>query len=87
MPETPVTDPLIAALSGYSQSKWVAETLLLQARKERALCVNVVRVGQLAGDSRVGGWNEKEWLPVLLRGSQVLGAVPERTEVSTYGRC
>lgn len=87
VPEKPVTDPMVASLSGYSRSKWVAETLLLQAKKERALCVNVVRVGQLAGDSKIGGWNEKEWLPVLLRGSQVLGVVPERTEVSTHDGC
>lgn len=80
--EVPVTDPLIASLSGYSQSKWVGETLLLRARQDRGLCTNVVRVGQLAGDSKVGGWTEKEWLPVLLRGSQVLRVVPERDEVS-----
>lgn len=69
-------------MSGYSQSKWVVETLLLKAKRERGLCVNVVRVGQLAGDTKVGGWNEKEWLPVMLRGSQMMGAFPERSEVS-----
>lgn len=85
VPEIPFTDPQIANLSGYSRSKWVAETLLLRAKQERDLCVNVVRVGQIAGDTKVGGWNEKEWVPVMLRGSQVLGATPERTEVRTFG--
>ena len=41
----------------------------------------VVRVGQLCGDSVSGGWNEKEWVPALLRGAQVLGAFPQRNEV------
>lgn len=79
--ELPITDPKIAAGRGYSASKWVAETMLLRAMDERGLRTNVVRVGQLSGDLVKGGWNEKEWVPVLLKGSQALGAVPQRVEV------
>lgn len=68
-------------MSGYSQSKWAAEALLLRARDERGLRTNIVRVGQLAGDSKTGAWSETEWMPVLLRGSQVMGALPDRKEV------
>lgn len=71
-------------MSGYSESKWVSETLLLRARQQRGLCTNVVRVGQLCGDLKTGGWNKQEWVPVMLRGSQVLGAVPQRVEVCLY---
>nr|WGM49229.1 carboxylic acid reductase [Boreostereum vibrans] len=80
VPELPVTDPKIAVANGYSEGKWVAESILLRAAKESGIKVNIVRVGQLCGDSKVGGWNEKEWLPVMLRGSQVLGATPHRVE-------
>lgn len=66
---------------GYGESKWVAENLLIQASKETGLRTHVVRVGQLCGDSIVGAWNEKEWLPAMVRGSQILGAVPQMDEV------
>lgn len=79
--ELPITDPKIAAGGGYSASKWVSETILLRAMKERGLRANVVRVGQLCGDLEKGGWNEKEWVPALVKGSQALGAFPERVEV------
>ncbi|THH04251.1 hypothetical protein EW146_g10226 [Bondarzewia mesenterica] len=38
----------------------------------------------VGGDSVVEGWNEKEWVPVLLRGSQVLKAVPKRDEAISW---
>lgn len=65
----------------------MAESILLRAAKESGLKTNIVRVGQLCGDSKTGGWNEKEWVPVMLKGSQVLGAIPHRVEVrvSTFG--
>lgn len=81
--ELPITDPNVAVATGYSESKWVAENILLQVAKEAGLKINIVRVGQLCGDSRIGVWNEKEWVPVILRGSQVLGAIPHRVEVSS----
>ncbi|KAI0057320.1 NAD(P)-binding protein, partial [Artomyces pyxidatus] len=78
--EVPITDPRMSVATGYSESKWVAESLLLRAMLETGLRVNMVRVGQLCGDSVSGGWNEKEWIAALMRGSQVLGAVPERDD-------
>ncbi|KAI0058355.1 acetyl-CoA synthetase-like protein [Artomyces pyxidatus] len=82
--EVPITDPSLSVATGYSESKWVAESLLMRAMQETGLRVNIVRVGQLCGDSVSGGWNEKEWVATLIRGSQVLGAVPERDETISW---
>ncbi|KAI0067832.1 acetyl-CoA synthetase-like protein [Artomyces pyxidatus] len=82
--EVPITDPGVSVATGYSESKWVAESLLLRAMQRTGLRVNVVRVGQLCGDSISGGWNEKEWVAAMMRGSQVLGAVPQRDEMISW---
>ncbi|THH15905.1 hypothetical protein EW146_g4648 [Bondarzewia mesenterica] len=80
VPELPIAEAKQVVGLGYGESKWVGESVLLRAMRETGMRANVVRVGQLAGDSVVGGWNEKEWVPVFLRGSQVLKAVPKRDE-------
>ncbi|THH15912.1 hypothetical protein EW146_g4654 [Bondarzewia mesenterica] len=84
VPETPIDDVTSAIGTGYGESKWVAENVLFRAAKEAGVRTNVVRIGQLCGDSVSGGWNEKEWVPVLLRGSQVLGAFPQRREAVSW---
>ncbi|MBT2664619.1 amino acid adenylation domain-containing protein [Bacillus sp. ISL-4] len=45
---------------GYSQSKWVAEKLLLQAR-EHGLTIDIFRLGRISSNSN-GVWNEKDML-------------------------
>ncbi|MDO7486043.1 SDR family oxidoreductase [Peribacillus frigoritolerans] len=45
---------------GYSQSKWVAEKLLLQAR-ELGLTIDIFRLGRISSNSN-GVWNEKDML-------------------------
>ncbi|KAI0033616.1 male sterility protein-domain-containing protein [Vararia minispora EC-137] len=77
--ERPITDPCIAAAIGYGESKWVAEQLLLTAREVNGIDTTIVRVGQLTGDSRIGAWSTKEWLPGLVAISlKVVGALPDR---------
>jgi len=52
---------LQAALgTGYSESKWVAETILKRASEITGIQTTIVRVGQLCGDSVSGGWTTKE---------------------------
>lgn len=76
-------DPETAVGMGYSESKWVAEHLLAHAAKKRNLPATIVRVGQLGGDTRIGGWGTKEWLPALVGSAPVVGCLPTRDEVST----
>lgn len=78
--EEPIRDPKLAAGIGYGESKWVAETLLLRAREAVGLRAATVRVGQISGDTRVGGWNKQEWVGAIARLGQIVRALPDRDE-------
>ncbi|KAI0040339.1 acetyl-CoA synthetase-like protein [Auriscalpium vulgare] len=84
IPEVPIADPEISVGTGYGESKWAAETVLLRAMRDTGVRVSVVRVGQLSGDGIVGGWNETEWVAAMLRGSQLMGCVPVRDEMVSW---
>lgn len=82
--EEPIKDPRSCAGLGYGESKWVAESLLLRAREAVGLRTATVRVGQIAGDTRVGGWNKQEWVGAIARLGQIVKALPERDEPVTW---
>lgn len=62
--------------SGYGQSKWVAERLLMQASRERNLPAAIVRPGYILGDTRSGVTNSDDFLWRLMKGCLELGQVP-----------
>jgi thioester reductase-like protein len=63
-------------LLGYTQSKWVAEQIIAQAR-ERGLPVFVYRPGVLIGDSETGIWdNVDDFFCRVIKGCIQLGAWP-----------
>ncbi|KAI5790287.1 hypothetical protein EDC01DRAFT_788548 [Geopyxis carbonaria] len=61
VPERFSTRPEDAGALGYSQSKWVAESML-QSHPN----TDIVRLGQLSGDTKKGIWNPEEGWPQLL---------------------
>jgi len=61
--------------TGYTESKWVAEQILIQCANQTPLKPFIVRVGQLCGGPN-GSWNTKEWLPSIIHSSCVLGLLP-----------
>lgn len=67
--------------TGYSESKWVAERILETVARETTMRTTVVRVGQICGGRENGAWNQKEWVPVIIKSGQVLGCLPSRDEV------
>ena len=70
---------------GYAESKWVSESILLNARETTGANTATVRVGQLSGDTRVGGWNKQEWVGAIARAGQIVKSFPERdAEVSMH---
>ena len=71
----------MAVGSGYPESKWVTEQLFRRAAEQTGLRTTSVRVGQVCGDRRAGGWSTSEWVPALVKFSQRLGAIPSRDEV------
>lgn len=82
--ETFSDNPGTASAIGYSQSKWVAEAVCRQARDAGiGTGAQVLRIGQLCGDTHTGYWNEKEGWPLLLRTAQTTGSLPLLSEVST----
>lgn len=74
IPEEPSNDPEDASPLGYSRSKWVAEGLVHKSGGE------VVRLGQLSGDTEHGVWNPEEGWPLLLKTLGQVGCLPELKE-------
>ncbi|EGO29034.1 hypothetical protein SERLADRAFT_444920 [Serpula lacrymans var. lacrymans S7.9] len=68
-------DSSIAVGSGYGESKWVSERILLNAAAETTLRPIIIRLGQLSGGLN-GYWKEKEWVPSLIRSSIHLKCLP-----------
>lgn len=101
-PEEPSLRPVCAIGSGYTESKWVTESILERAAERTALRPVIVRVGQLSqsdptsfraegtdqaiGGSRNGRWKHTEWLPVLVRSGQILRCLPRPAGVRDPSR-
>lgn len=62
--------------TGYGQSKWVAEKLILEARK-RGMPATIIRPGYILGDSRSGVTNTDDFIWRLLKGCVELGYLPD----------
>lgn len=52
IPETFSQSPSTAQQTGYGQSKWVAEQICERAASLDAVCIGVLRIGQLVGDTQ-----------------------------------
>ena len=79
LPEALLAQPSAASPLGYSQSKWVAEHICLEAHARTSLhgLITVVRVGQLAGDAVTGVWNTKEAWPMMLSTARLIQCLPD----------
>ncbi|MDB9481573.1 amino acid adenylation domain-containing protein, partial [Dolichospermum circinale CS-537/05] len=62
-------------LSGYPQSKWVAEKLVMQAR-ERGLPVTIYRAARIIGHSQIGICNTEDLFSRIITTCMQLGATP-----------
>lgn len=68
---------------GYGQSKWVAEEICSAAaryamQKGVNLSVQIIRVGQVVGDTQHGIWNPKEAIPLTVQTALTTGTLPVR---------
>ena len=82
VPEGPIGDLEWAAPMGYAQSKLVGEHMVLRAAREAGARAYVLRIGQVVGDAATGVWNEKEFVPSMIRSVFFLRALPGLDEVS-----
>jgi thioester reductase-like protein len=80
--EQSIVDPRVSTSIGYAESKWVAESLVLGARKQTGLRGGVVRVGQVSGDTTHGGWNKQEWVGAMAKAGQLVGALPANDDAT-----
>lgn len=79
-PEHP-TGPPEALEHGYTQSKWVAEGLVEQARR-RGLPVTMYRPTRIAGHSRTGACQTGDYLWLMLKGCVQAQAAPARVDTA-----
>ena len=73
--------PSDASPLGYSRSKWVAESICVNAHRAAKeagipLGVEILRIGQLCGDTNNGIWNKTEAWPLMLSTFDVVGCLP-----------
>lgn len=75
------SDASLALGSGYSESKWVAESVLQSAASQTPLRPIVLRIGQISGGIN-GCWNPMEWLPAMILSAKNVGCLPDSVQVS-----
>ncbi|KAI9314974.1 L-aminoadipate-semialdehyde dehydrogenase [Dichotomocladium elegans] len=66
--------------TGYGQSKWVAEKLIMEARK-RGMPATIIRPGYILGHSKTGVTNTDDFIWRLLKGCIELGYIPSISNV------
>ncbi|KAF9000304.1 hypothetical protein BDQ17DRAFT_1427303 [Cyathus striatus] len=72
-PEEIVDDPSAAVGNGYGESKYIAERILVNS----GLHATSVRMGQISGGLPNGAWATSDWVPILIKSSLALGALPD----------
>eukprot|EP01061_Rhynchopus_euleeides_P038074 TRINITY_DN65465_c0_g1_i1.p1 TRINITY_DN65465_c0_g1~~TRINITY_DN65465_c0_g1_i1.p1 ORF type:complete len:1601 (+),score=721.76 TRINITY_DN65465_c0_g1_i1:317-4804(+) len=61
---------------GYTQSKWVADKMVMNAAKERGIPATCFRPSFISGDSKSGAWTTDDFLIRLMKGCVQLQACP-----------
>ena len=80
--ESYIPDLAHAQNMGYARSKLVTEHVIKAAAEKTGIWAQVLRVGQIVGDTRVGIWNSTEAIPLMIRSATTIGALPALEEVS-----
>ncbi|THV07008.1 acetyl-CoA synthetase-like protein [Dendrothele bispora CBS 962.96] len=73
--------PEVAVGTGYTESKWISEKLIRSSMLQNPL---IIRVGQLTGDAKYGVWNQKEWVPAMIRSATMLGCLPDESGLISW---
>ncbi|TFK74185.1 putative aminoadipate reductase [Pluteus cervinus] len=81
-PEEHVEDVTVAMGGGYGESKYVSERILLTS----GLNASSLRLGQLTGgrSNERGAWATTDWVPILVKSSITLGALPSAPGVISW---
>ncbi|KAH8088908.1 putative aminoadipate reductase [Cristinia sonorae] len=76
VPEEVSLDPGSAGTNGYGQSKYVVERILNNAT-QKGYATTALRIGQIAGSATTGAWNTSDWVPIIVKSSSKIGALPD----------
>ncbi|KAF8878947.1 putative aminoadipate reductase [Infundibulicybe gibba] len=79
-PEEVVYDAGVAVGNGYGESKYISERLLV----ESGLQGTSLRIGQISGGLPSGAWATTDWIPILVKSSLALGALPSTAGVVSW---
>ncbi|KAG1870690.1 putative aminoadipate reductase [Suillus subalutaceus] len=72
-PEEVEYDARVAVGLGYGASKYVSERILANSK----LPATSFRIGQVSGGPPRGAWSTTNWVPIFVKSSVSLGALPE----------
>ena len=72
--------PLEGLVTGYQQTKWVAEHKL-DAARQQGIPVSCYRVARVSGDSRTGACQTDDLLWRILKGSMQAGGIPDHADM------
>ena len=81
IPETSIEDLAHSSSMGYAQSKLVGEHIVGNAARAGAPSY-VLRIGQIVGDTHTGTWNDKDFIPSMIRSALTLKVLPNLQEVT-----
>ncbi|KAF8185750.1 acetyl-CoA synthetase-like protein [Pholiota molesta] len=79
-PEEILSDAKYAVGSGYGESKYVVERVLTTS----GINFSSVRLGQITGSDVNGAWATSDWVPILVKSSVSLGALPTADGTITW---
>ncbi|MCJ1445536.1 MAG: hypothetical protein MMC23_006041 [Stictis urceolatum] len=69
---------------GYARSKLVTEHIIRNAARQTGMHAQVLRSGQLVGDSEHGLWNPTEAIPLMIQSATTIGALPSLDETPSW---
>ena len=80
IPEAPIADFTHALQMGYACSKLMDEHIVYNAARAGARSY-VLCIGQIVDDTAKGAWNDKGFVPLMVRSALTLKALPTSREV------
>ncbi|KAI5366289.1 Putative AMP-dependent synthetase/ligase, phosphopantetheine binding ACP domain, AMP-binding protein [Septoria linicola] len=78
--EAHIEDLNHAQKTGYGRSKLVTERITRNAARKTGMHAQVLRIGQLSGDSQTASWNETEAIALMIRSALSTGCLPDLNE-------
>ncbi|KAG6810396.1 putative NRPS-like protein biosynthetic cluster [Tricholoma furcatifolium] len=79
-PEDIQSDASVAVGGGYGEGKYVSERIL----ERSGLQFTSFRIGQISGGLPNGAWATSDWMPILVKSSLALGALPSATGLVSW---